>query len=92
MDYIYKVTGGYFDGKPMLQQMERQGRRRVMSKGKCFHVTTANGEVYGVAASTKHDAMQMTQDRLTSESSTDIPVSAQHVAMWQAPYGTVLHY
>jgi hypothetical protein len=64
-----------------------------MSKGKCFHVTTANGEVYGVAASTKRDAMQLVQDRLSSElPGTDIPVSAQCVAMWEAPYGTVLHY
>lgn len=36
--------------------------------------------------------MQMTQDRLTSESSTDKPATAQLVARWEADYGTVLHY
>lgn len=63
-----------------------------MPRSKCYHVTTAQGEVYGVAATTKRDAMQMTQDRLTSESSTDKPATAQLVARWEADYGTVLHY
>jgi hypothetical protein len=63
-----------------------------MAKIKCFHVFTAEGEVYGVAASNRSDAMQMTQDRLTGEGSTDKPLSARHVAMWEADYGTVLHY
>jgi hypothetical protein len=55
-------------------------------------VITAHGEVYGVAATTKRDAMQMTQDRLTSESSADKPATATMVGRWEADYGTVLHY
>ena len=60
---------------------------------KCYHVTTKGGEVYGVAATTKRDAMQMVQDRLSSEEpGTDRPERASLVANWDAEYGTVLHY
>jgi hypothetical protein len=30
MDLIYKVTGRYLDGKPILQQMEHQGRAKEL--------------------------------------------------------------
>jgi hypothetical protein len=63
-----------------------------VSKSKCYHVTTAAGEVYGVAAESVRTALQMTQDRLTGEGATDQPLSAKHVDMWEADYGTVLHY
>jgi hypothetical protein len=63
-----------------------------MAKTKCYHVTTADGEVYGVAATTKRDALQMTQDRLSREGRTDKPATAKLVATWDADYGTVLHY
>lgn len=62
------------------------------SKLPCYHVTTSQGETYGVAATSVKDALQLTQDRLTNEESTDRPVSAKRVAMWDADYGTVLHY
>jgi len=63
-----------------------------MSKTPCYHVTTMAGEVYGVAATAIRDAMQLTQDRLFGEGSTDKPMAAKRVAMWEADYGTVLHY
>lgn len=59
---------------------------------KCYHVTTATGEVYGVAAADRLQAMELTQRRLTSECNSDSPVAAKHVAMWNAEFGTVLHY
>lgn len=62
------------------------------AKVPCYHVTTASGETYGVAATSVRDALQMTQERLSGESSTDKPVAAARVAMWTADYGTVLHY
>jgi len=63
-----------------------------MSKTPCYHVTTTNGDVYGVAATTVRDAMAMTQDRLSGEGSDVRPVKAARVATWDAAYGTVLHY
>jgi hypothetical protein len=63
-----------------------------MSKLPCYHVTTSQGETYGVAATSVLDAMTLTQSRLTGEDSTDKPVAAKRVAMWNADYGTVLHY
>lgn len=68
-----------------------------MAKVPCYHVTTANGETYGVAATSVRDALQMTQDRLAGEYTGDTltgdkPVAAVRVAMWTADYGTVLHY
>lgn len=71
----------------------------------CYHVTTAQGETYGVAATSVRDAMGMTQDRLSAETTAvhtadgfelvptgDRPVRAKRVDMWSAEYGTVLHY
>ena len=58
----------------------------------CWHVTTEQGRVYGVAASCRRDAMQMTQDRLTGEGSADRPATAEDVGPWGAPFGTVLAY
>lgn len=58
----------------------------------CYHVTTAAGEVYGVAATSVRDALQMTQDRLAGEGSSDLPKGARKVGRWAASYGTVLHY
>lgn len=68
----------------------------------CFHVTTAHGATYGVAATSKRDALQMTQDRLSREDREraefgmplegDRPVKAERVAVWGAEYGTVLCY
>jgi len=58
----------------------------------CWHVTTARGHVYGVAATTRTDALSMTQARLTGEGSGDRPVKAERVATWVADYGTVLCY
>ena len=58
----------------------------------CYHVTTEAGRTYGVAATTKRDAMQMTQDRLTGEGSQDRPARAEDVGTWGAAYGTVLAY
>lgn len=58
----------------------------------CYHVTTVRGEVYGVAATSVRDALQMTQDRLAGEGSDDLPKGARKVGRWVASYGTVLHY
>lgn len=63
-----------------------------MSKMPCYHVTTAQGETYGVAATTVTDAKVFTRARLNVENSADYPVSAKRVATWDADYGTVLHY
>ena len=63
-----------------------------MAQLPCYHVTTAHGETYGAAATSVRDALQMTQDRLTGEGSTDKPTAAKRVATWRADYGTVLHY
>jgi hypothetical protein len=73
-------------------------------KTPCFHVTTTAGHTYGVAATSKRDALQMTQDRLSREYAEresflsalenyrDAPVKAEFVGTWTAPYGTVLWY
>lgn len=58
----------------------------------CYHVTTARGEVYGVAATTQWDALALTSERLRSEDSDDAVRRAVRVGTWDAPYGTVLHY
>lgn len=71
----------------------RKARAMATHKTPCYHVTTAGGEVYGVAATSKHDAMQLVQARLSAEApATDRPSTATRVAMWEAEYGTVLHY
>jgi hypothetical protein len=59
---------------------------------RCFHVETDNGATLGVAATCKRDALQMTQDRLSSEGWNDRPVRAADVGSWTAEYGTVLAY
>jgi hypothetical protein len=59
---------------------------------RCFHVHTKEGEVYGVAATRKRDALQMVADRLYDEEVRDEPISAERVGEWDAKYGTVLHY
>ena len=58
----------------------------------CYHVSTADGQVYGAAATSKRDAMVMVQERLAGEDGGDQPVSAQNMGPWSAEYGTVLHY
>lgn len=58
----------------------------------CWHVETAHGALYGVAALTLRDALQMTQDRLTGERSPDLPKRGQRVGTWRTAYGTVLCY
>lgn len=68
-----------------------------MAQLPCYHVTTAHGETYGVAATSVRDALQMTQERLTGEYTGDKltgdkPLAAKRVASWEAEYGTVLHY
>lgn len=63
-----------------------------MAKLPCYHVMTTNGSLYGVAATTQREALQMTQDRLTSEDSNDKPWRAMRVDTWDADYGTVLQY
>jgi hypothetical protein len=63
-----------------------------MAKTPCYHVTTTNGDVFGVAATTKRDAMTMTQERLTREGWGTSPVRAERVGTWDADYGTVLAY
>jgi hypothetical protein len=59
---------------------------------KCFHVTTARGEVFGVAATRKADALAMTAARLERDGIDDAPRSARFVGSWRAAYGTVLWY
>jgi hypothetical protein len=63
-----------------------------MAQLPCYHVQTAQRHVYGVAATSQRDALQMTQDRLTGEESADRPIMAYRVASWDADYGTVLQY
>lgn len=64
----------------------------VVTRTRCFHVSTAQGQTYGVAATTRRDALAMTADRLAGEGSGDAPTGARFVDYWDAPYGTVLHY
>lgn len=68
-----------------------------MAQLPCYHVATAQGATYGVAATTKRDALQMVQDRLSNEldglePTADVPTTAQRVDTWNAAYGTVLQY
>lgn len=58
----------------------------------CFHVTTTAGDVYGVAATCKRDAIAYTDERLARDESTDRPASADRVGSWKADIGTVLAY
>jgi hypothetical protein len=58
----------------------------------CYHVTTAQGHIYGVTAQGAVEAKLLTQLRLTREGQGDTPVRAQNVGTWDADYGTVLCY
>lgn len=73
----------------------------------CYHVETTDGQVYGAAAHGKREAKTMVQERLTREwdetpigdeghetptTPAPAPTTAEKVAMWEADYGTVLHY
>jgi hypothetical protein len=60
----------------------------------CYHVSTEQGHVYGVAAHGKTEAKVMLQTRLTGEDSTDRPVaSVRDFGTWpDVAYGTVLNY
>lgn len=62
------------------------------SKNPCYHVTTANGGVYGVAAASGFHAMRLTNDRLRGEESNDFPLRYELVGDWDAEFGTVLRY
>lgn len=58
----------------------------------CFHVHASDGTIYGVAATTKRDALVFAHHRLVGDGSTASPVSAERVGTWPAVMGTVLAY
>jgi hypothetical protein len=70
----------------------KDAEKLEVPRRKCFHVTTAGGELYGVAAITAGDAMDYLQARLTGEGSKDTPARAEYVDTWTAELGAVLHY
>lgn len=57
-----------------------------------YHVTLTNGQVYGVAAAGKRDAMFMAQERARSDGLDASPMSAVSVGRGAWEYGTVLAY
>jgi hypothetical protein len=61
-------------------------------KTQCWHVSTKKGQVYGVTATNATEAKQFVEARLADEGQDDSPYNAIFVAMWEAPFGTVLHY
>lgn len=90
---------GHTDSLPgaarLLVPLSEQAQRTLAEREAvlpCFHVATAHGHLYGVAATTRTDALSMTQARLTGEDSGDRPVKAELVSTWIADYGTVLCY
>lgn len=64
-----------------------------MNQTPCYHVHTAEGATYGVAATKAKDALLFVQQRIMSEEpGVDRPTTAKRVARWDAEYGTVLRY